>query len=208
MAKKQIEFAKKFLEIRRNSGLTQDELAEKSGVSQATIARIEAGGPPTLDNFRKLCEALIADPYEVAVLFPHGSEIRSAFQHRPRLLGVLAAGEGRDEEITQPARLEFSDYLPDGCVSYIVRGDSMRDEAILDGDFILVRPDPVPKIGEKVVVFVPDRGTLLKVKRKDYYASADGERAPIPWAEGCYEYGVYEGIFRTENRKRNGRKQK
>lgn len=52
-------------EWREKRALTQDQLAEKAGVSRATIIRLERGYsavPPTL---RKLADALNVDPAEL-----------------------------------------------------------------------------------------------------------------------------------------------
>lgn len=52
-------------EWREKRALTQDELAQKSGVSRGTIIRIERGAeafPPTV---RKLAAALNVDPSEL-----------------------------------------------------------------------------------------------------------------------------------------------
>ena len=46
------------LESRRRAGITQRELADRAGVSQPTIARIESGATqPTFDRVRRLVEA-------------------------------------------------------------------------------------------------------------------------------------------------------
>jgi transcriptional regulator with XRE-family HTH domain len=45
-------------EWRQRRLLTQDDLAKKSGVGSATIARIEAGQGARLSTLRKLAEAL------------------------------------------------------------------------------------------------------------------------------------------------------
>ena len=46
------------LESRRRAGITQRELADRAGVSQPTIARIESGWThPTFDRVRRLVEA-------------------------------------------------------------------------------------------------------------------------------------------------------
>lgn len=43
-------------ELRRARGLSQDDLAEKVGMRQATISRIERGDPPAPRTVRKLSE--------------------------------------------------------------------------------------------------------------------------------------------------------
>ena len=45
--------------------LTQEELAQRSGVGVATIARIEAGQGARLSTLRKLAEALQVTPEEL-----------------------------------------------------------------------------------------------------------------------------------------------
>ena len=49
----------KMIEFRKNKGLTQKELAEKCGLKQSAIARIENRvNSPQLDTLIKICEAL------------------------------------------------------------------------------------------------------------------------------------------------------
>jgi transcriptional regulator with XRE-family HTH domain len=52
---------------RRGSGLTQAELAERSGVAQSTIAQIESGTRPTPHprTLKKLAEALGVETREL-----------------------------------------------------------------------------------------------------------------------------------------------
>jgi transcriptional regulator with XRE-family HTH domain len=55
----------KLKEIRTRRLLTQDELAEKAGVSQSTIANIERNNAePQFRTIRKLAKALDVDPTE------------------------------------------------------------------------------------------------------------------------------------------------
>jgi len=49
--------------IRKDRGLTQEQLSEKAGVSQGMVSRIEAGtANPTLDIIEALAEALDVSP--------------------------------------------------------------------------------------------------------------------------------------------------
>jgi transcriptional regulator with XRE-family HTH domain len=53
----------KLREVRTKRLLTQDELAEKAGVSQSTIANIERNNAePQFRTIRKLAKALNVDP--------------------------------------------------------------------------------------------------------------------------------------------------
>ena len=51
-------------ELREVKGWSQAELARRSGVSQSTISRLEAGTTPSIDlhNLENLAEALRCDP--------------------------------------------------------------------------------------------------------------------------------------------------
>ncbi|MFC4668167.1 helix-turn-helix transcriptional regulator [Seohaeicola nanhaiensis] len=52
--------------IRKARGMSQDELAHKVGVKQATISRIEKGvNNPSLDVAKRIAEALEVSPVEL-----------------------------------------------------------------------------------------------------------------------------------------------
>jgi transcriptional regulator with XRE-family HTH domain len=51
--------------VRELKLMTQRELAEKAGVSQATIVRIERGRQGALSTIRKLADALEVQPGEL-----------------------------------------------------------------------------------------------------------------------------------------------
>ena len=56
----------KLKEIRTRRFLTQEELAERAGVSPATIVRIERNqAEPHISTMRKLAQALSVDPTEL-----------------------------------------------------------------------------------------------------------------------------------------------
>ena len=53
------ELAQLIVESRDKLGISQKELAEKSGLTQANISKIESGGShPTIDSLRKIADAL------------------------------------------------------------------------------------------------------------------------------------------------------
>ena len=55
-------------ELRETKFITQVELAQRSGVSETTIVRLEAGQhEPRISTIRKLAEALGVEPAELVV---------------------------------------------------------------------------------------------------------------------------------------------
>ncbi len=78
------------------------------------------------------------------------------------LLGRIAAGRPV-EALGNPETISLADFTRSRDVFVLeVRGDSMMDEAILDGDYILVEKTNVVHNGEIVVALVDGAETTLK----------------------------------------------
>ena len=84
------------------------------------------------------------------------------------LLGAIAAGRPiealiRDERITLPAWLK----VPGPCYALRVKGDSMRDAGILDGDVVVVEQRQHARNGETVVALIDgESATLKRIEQK------------------------------------------
>ena len=86
------------------------------------------------------------------------------------LLGRIAAGVPV-EAIPTPEMLHFSDFAGDeNTFALEVRGDSMIEDHICSGDFVLIEKGATAKTGEIVVALV--NGSEATLKR--YYPEADG----------------------------------
>ena len=87
------------------------------------------------------------------------------------ILGSIAAG-APIEALETPEVLAFEELVPPGSDVYIlrVRGTSMIEDSIRDGDLVVVerRSDPSP--GETVVAVLPGEAATLK----RYYLERDG----------------------------------
>ena len=87
------------------------------------------------------------------------------------VLGTIAAGAPIDA-LETPEVLAFEELVPPGSDVYVlrVRGTSMIEDSICDGDLVLVerRNDPAP--GETVVAVLPGETATLK----RYYPEPDG----------------------------------
>ena len=88
------------------------------------------------------------------------------------LLGQVAAGEPIEAVTEQETIAVPTDLVPTRGASYVlkVRGDSMIDEHITDGDYVVVHGKETAENGEMVIALVD--GTSATVKR--FYREAGG----------------------------------
>src|SRR5437016_7505064 len=78
------------------------------------------------------------------------------------LLGRIAAGQPI-EAIERPETISLADFTRSKDVFVLeVRGESMQDEHIMDGDYVLVEKTKVARNGELVVALVNGDETTLK----------------------------------------------
>lgn len=118
------------------------------------------------------------------------------------LVGLITAGEPIEaieehETIAVPV-----DIVPDSANSYVlqVRGRSMIDEGILDGDYVVVERNPSPKNGEVVVALLENSHATLKKffreKNRIRLQPANKSMKPIY----CYDpliQGVVRAVIRS-----------
>ena len=118
------------------------------------------------------------------------------------LSGLITAGEPIEaveerESVGVPA-----DMLDDPANSYILRvkGQSMIEEGILDGDYVIVERNPSPKNGDVVVALLDNTyATLKKFYRerdKIRLQPANAEMEPI-YVKDPIIQGVVKGLIRT-----------
>jgi len=79
------------------------------------------------------------------------------------LLGLIAAGRPV-EALQNPETISFADFTRSSSDVFVlqVKGESMQDEAILDGDYILVEKTAAVRNGEIVVALVDGTESTLK----------------------------------------------
>ncbi len=78
------------------------------------------------------------------------------------LLGRIAAGQPI-EAIERPETISLADFVRSKEVFVLeVRGESMQDEAILDGDYVLVEKSKIAHNGDIVVALVDGTDATLK----------------------------------------------
>ena len=111
------------------------------------------------------------------------------------VIGVVTAGipilAVENQEGTMP-------WSEPGCFALRVRGDSMMNAGILDGDKVVVRPQATANNGQIVVARIEDEATVKRLWRKngeiwlmpenDAYEPIDGTNAEI--------IGIVRGVVR------------
>jgi repressor LexA len=85
------------------------------------------------------------------------------------MYGLVAAGSPT-EAVDQKEELEFTDlFCRPGHYALKVRGQSMIDDHIQDGDFVIIRKQETAENGERVVAMINNEVTLKKFfKKKDH----------------------------------------
>ena len=181
--------------ISRGFSPTMQELADRLGISKVTVFRhIEALEEKGLlkRSPHKARSLTLSDQVQFE---DHAS------QSLP-LMGYIAAG-APIEAIQGDQKLDFASMFGRAGSSFVlqVRGDSMIDEQIRDGDFVVVHPNTEPKNGQTVVALLEDGEVTLK----HFYR--EGKRVRLQPANKDYEpiyvradkltvQGVVVGIMR------------
>ncbi|MDX9912831.1 MAG: transcriptional repressor LexA [Phycisphaerales bacterium] len=184
--------------VRRGYSPTMQELADALGVSKVTVfehveALIKKG-------------ALVREPNKARSL-AIADGVAVPDEGRPLtfpLVGRIAAGYPI-EKVPDVDEIDLADLLQparsgeDATFALKVEGDSMRDEGILDGDFVIVERRSVAQNGDRVVALLPDGSTTLKTffKETDHIRlqPANPEFEPIR-VKYCQVQGVVRGVVR------------
>ncbi len=128
-----------------------------------------------------------------------------AFPARPGipLAGAIAAGNPIDA-IQGDDFLEVeSRYGDSDCYALKVKGESMIEDGIYDGDFVIIKPEPSPNNGDVVVALLEDGSATLKrfFKEKGGYrlqpANASMEPIFVSGDSPLTIQGKVVGLFRN-----------
>jgi repressor LexA len=185
--------------VTRGFSPTMQELADELGISKVTVfehveALIKKGAlirEPNKARSLSIAEDALVPDEEQSMAFP--------------LVGRIAAGYPI-ERFEQSDRLSLEEMFgprvgqKSGTFALRVEGDSMRDEGILDGDYVLVERRDTARNGERVVALLPDGETTLKTffKQNDgtiRLQPANPEFEPII-VKDCKVQGIVIGVLR------------
>lgn len=120
--------------------------------------------------------------------------------------GVIAAGMPQDAgQSAADTYLSMDDatlgFRPKpGSFALRVRGDSMKDVGIFDGDMVVVEPTPSPQAGQIVVALIDGESTLKRLVRVKGKWFLKAENASYPELHPRADL-VIQGVARTVVRK-------
>ena len=97
------------------------------------------------------------------------------------IIGEVAAGSPilAAENIEGQLELDSSMVRDESCYLLRVRGESMIDAHICDGDLVLVQPQQEARDGEIVVVLIDDEATLKRFYRRDGFLELKPENSTM-----------------------------
>lgn len=171
--------------------LTLEDVAKRVGVSPATISRWESGDIANMrrDRIAALAEALQISPavimgWDVDTTLPPGAH-RPQFKKVP-MLGYAAAGQPLEDLNQDTPYYDIENkYDVDFCIT--VRGDSMIDANINDGDIVFIKSMPEVPNGKIACVEIDNEKVCLKRFYKSgktvSLASANSKYAPMFFTE-------------------------
>jgi len=138
-------------------------------------------------------------PRAIEVLEGNGNFVRKEIVHVP-IVGKVAAGQPilavENVEDTFPLPADFVNN--DIVFMLSVRGDSMINAGILDGDYVLIRQQSHAKNGDIVVALLEDEATVKTFyKEKDYIRLQPENPALSPiYTTDVKVLGKVIGVFR------------
>lgn len=187
-----MDFAKRLKELRASRGLTQYDLARELNLAKSSISMYENG--KRKPSFEVL--EVIADYFNVNMdtLYSSAPVFVPSLKRVP-MLGYAAAGqplENLDGQDTYYVETD-SRYAVDFCIT--VRGDSMINAGINDGDIVFVKSQPEVPNGKIACVEIDNERVCIKRFYKTdtgvMLVSENPKYAPLQFSESnCTDFKV------------------
>ena len=187
-----MDFAKRLKELRVSRGLTQDDLARELNLVKSSISMYENGKrKPSFEVLES-----IADYFNVNMdtLYSSAPVFVPSLKRVP-MLGYAAAGqplENLDGQDTYYVETD-SRYAVDFCIT--VRGDSMINAGINDGDIVFVKSQPEVPNGKIACIEIDNERVCIKRFYKTdtgvMLVSENPKYAPLQFSESnCMDLKV------------------
>ena len=157
---------KRIRELRVNQGLTLKKLGEMLNLGESTISMYENGNrSPDYNTILRMSEIFEVTTDHLLGKTDDIISVSNIFPLKTKavpLLGEIVAGQPRYAEEQYEYYIEIDDVIKaDFCLK--VKGDSMINARINDGDIVFVRKQPDVEDGEIAVVRIDDEATLKRV---------------------------------------------
>ncbi len=172
---------------------TYDELCESLGLSSRGSL---------YKHIQALIQAGLVEPVDGLHRGIRLVEQRDVAEGIP-LLGTIAAGRPI-EAVPQPEYLQVPEELlgRQPCYALRVRGDSMIDEGILDGDYVVIEQRDSARNGDIVVALIDNQeATLKRLEQqpgKVILHPANASMAPLEYPPDAVQIqGVLKGLLRS-----------
>lgn len=151
---------------RERLSLSQQEVADFVGVTKSAVSRWESGEVENIgrSKIKTLSEILKISP--ISIITGEIAESTPFRIQRVPVLGEVAAGVPIYAEENCTAYIEVdANHRIDFCLR--VKGDSMIDARIQDGDIAFIRKQCDVENGEIAVVLINDEATLKRVYKNN-----------------------------------------
>lgn len=179
-----MEFKDTLKTLRKQAGLTQKELCEKSGVSYSYLTKLESGVQtnPTYEVLAALGGVLgapLSAVYDFSDIVMPANILPLPKTKKVPLVGTIACGkpilatENIEDEIDSPEDVKADFALR--C-----KGDSMINARINDGDIVFIRQQETVENGEIAAVLLDDEATLKRVYLADGTVTLSAENSKYP----------------------------
>jgi repressor LexA len=197
LTERQVAVLRFFRDYRRAKGIapTLDEAASALGVNRITVhehlRQLESKGAIVREPGRSRAVAVVFDPDE--------RDPRDATPSLP-LLGHIRAGRPI-EAVEDREDIAIRDLIPTGAEYYLlqVRGDSMIEDHIADGDLVVVESKKTARDGDVVVAVLEDEEATLKRFYREpdriRLQPANAQLEPI-YARSVEIRGIVRGVIR------------
>ena len=146
---------------RKQLGLSADDIAEALGVDRSTVYRYESQDIEKMPTqvIEPLAKILDISP---AYLMGWENELLQYRTKKVPLLGTIAAGEPIYATEDYSTYVEIDSNIK-ADFALRVRGDSMIEARINDGDLVFIHRQPMVENGEIAVVLIDNEATLKRV---------------------------------------------
>ena len=177
-------------------GMTKADLSRATGIAPPNVTRFFQADSPrgtSIITLKRIAAALSVTWLDLVTPDPPEPPLTEI-----PLIGVVGAGPGQDNEFPPGTTIRVGDLIPVGCVAYEVRGLSMVDDLIGNGDYLLVQPNPSPESGDIVVAWLHDEGMMvkrLKIDDGEKWLESSSNQRPRYQSRSLTDRDVVHGVY-------------